>query len=99
MDVVNKSGIELLVFVICMIYGIRLVVTKDVGIIRKQDKDTVKHPEEYAIHAGYIVIFLGVATLIMAGLNFVNVYAATIEIFCAVIIMGILWKRMHDKYN
>jgi hypothetical protein len=35
----------------------------------------------------------------MAVLIFVNIYAAVAEIIICTMIMGVLWKRMNDKYG
>ncbi|MCR5671549.1 MAG: hypothetical protein K6G10_11145 [Butyrivibrio sp.] len=98
-EFMDHAGIEILVFGICMFFGIRLIVTKDVAIIQKQFKDSIKQPEEYAVHAGYLILFLGVAALIMAGLSFINYIAAAVWMVLAVVVMSVFWKKIYDKYN
>ncbi|WP_026651971.1 hypothetical protein [Butyrivibrio proteoclasticus] len=97
--VMEQIGIELLVFAVCLFFGLRLIITKDIKIIKKDDPDSIKHPEEYAKYAGFIILFLGVATLIMAALSFISPLAAMIEIIAAVIAMGIMWKFMHERFS
>ena len=48
---------------------------------------------------GKLILFFGVGTLLMAVLIFVNIYAAVAEIIICTMIMGVLWKRMNDKYG
>ena len=49
-------GIEILAFLICMFFGIRLIVTRDVKIIKKDNPESIKHPREYTFFAGLIII-------------------------------------------
>ena len=97
-DVVNQMGIEMLVFAVCLFFGMRLIITRDVSIIKKENPEEIKHPREYTLYAGLILLFLGVAALIMGIISFFNPTAALIEIIIAVIAMGVMWKFMHEKY-
>ena len=91
-------GIEMLVFAVCLFFGMRLIITRDVSIIKKENPEEIKHPREYTLYAGLILLFLGVAALIMGIISFFNPTAAFIEIIIAVIAMGVMWKFMHEKY-
>ncbi len=91
-------GIELLVFAVCLFFGIRLIITRDVSILRKEDPESIKHPREYTLYAGLILLFLGAAALVMGIVSFFNPTAAFVIIIVAVIAMGIMWKFMHEKY-
>ncbi len=97
-DVVNQMGIEMLVFAVCLFFGMRLIITRDVSIIKKENPEEIRHPKEYTLYAGLILLFLGVAALIMGIISFFNPTAAFIEIILAVIAMGVMWKFMHEKY-
>lgn len=97
--ILTQAGIPLLLFVICMFYGIRLLVVQNASDIRGKNKEPLKNEKEYAKGAGKLILFFGVATLIMAALLFVNVHAAVAEIIICTIIMGILWKQMNEKYG
>ncbi len=97
-DIVNQMGIEMLVFAVCLFFGMKLIITRDVSIIKKENPEEIKHPKEYTLYAGIILLFLGVAALIMGIISFFSPVAALIEIIGAVIIMGIMWKFMHEKY-
>lgn len=97
--ILEQAGIPLMIFAVCMYYGIRLIVLKDVNSIRGKNKKPVKDEKEYSMNAGKLIIFFGIATLVMAFLIFVNLYLAVGEIMVCTIIMGILWKQMNDKYG
>ena len=97
--IMEQSGIPLLLFVICMYYAWRLLALKDVDSIRGKGKPPVKDPEKYAAGAGKLIIFFGLSTLLMAGLVLVNVQLALAEIVICTLILGVLWKRMNDRYE
>lgn len=97
--ILEQAGIPLLLFVICMYYGIRLLVLQDVKGIRGKDQPPVKDEKAYAKEGGKLILFFGGATFVMAILTFVNMYVAVAEIVVCTVVMGVLWKRMNDKYG
>lgn len=97
--ILEQAGIPLLLFVICVYYGVRLLVLKDVEAIRGKNKEPLKNAEAYAIGAGKLLLFFAGATFLMAVLVFVNIYVAVAQIVVCTIILGVLWKRMNDKYG
>lgn len=100
MDVIfEQAGIPLLIFIVCVYYGLRLIILHDVGAIRGKDKPPVRDEVKYAVAAGKLILFLGAATLIMAILIFVNVYVALAEFVVCLLVMGFFWKRMEEKYG
>ena len=96
--IVNQMGIEILAFLVCVFFGIRLIVTRDVKIIKKENPESIKHPREYTFYAGLIIIFLGVSAIAMGIVSFFDQIAALILIVVAVVIMGFMWKFVHEKY-
>ena len=96
--IVNQMGIEILAFIVCLFFGIRLIVTRDVKIIKKDDPESIKHPREYTLYAGIIIIFLGVSAIAMGIVSFFNQIAALVVIVVAVVIMGFMWKIAYEKY-
>ena len=96
--IVNQMGIEILAFAVCMFFGIRLIVTRDVKILKKENPESIKHPNEYTFFAGLIIIFLGVSAIVMGIVSFFNQIAALIVIVAAVVIMGFMWKIVYEKY-
>ncbi|MCH5250774.1 MAG: hypothetical protein J1E98_12615 [Lachnospiraceae bacterium] len=97
--ILEQAGIPLLLFVICIYYGIRLLVSQDASLIRSKDKEPLKDEKAYAKESGKLLLFFAGATLIMAVLIFVNLYVALGEIVVCTLIMGALWKRMNNKYG
>ena len=97
--IVNQMGIEILAFAVCMCFGIRLIITRDVKILKKENPESIKHPNEYTFYAGLIIIFLGVSAIAMGIVSFFNQVAALVVIVVAVVAMGIMWKFMHEKYG
>ena len=97
-EIINHMGIEILVFGVCLFFGVRLIITRDVSIIKKDDPESIKHPKEYALYSGLIILFLGAAALVMGIVSFFSAMASFIVIIIAVILMGIMWKFMHEKY-
>lgn len=95
----EQAGIPLLIFIVCMYYGMRLLILQDIGAIRGKGKEPVRDEKGYAMGAGKLILFFGAATFLMGILIFVNVYVAVGEIVVCTLILGILWKRMNDKYG
>lgn len=93
------AGIPLLLFAVLVYYGVRLLVMKDVTVIRGKHKPPVKDTAMYVKSASSLIFFLAFATLVMAFLMFINTYAALGEFIAATLIMGILWRRMEQKYG
>ncbi len=96
--IVNQMGIEILAFAVCMFFGIRLIITRDVKILKKENPESIKHPNEYTFFAGLIIIFLGLSAIVMGIVSFFNQIAALIVIVAAVVIMGFMWKIVYEKY-
>lgn len=97
--IIEQAGIPLLLFVVCIYYGIRLIISQDPSLIRSKDKEPVKDEKSYARESGKLLLFFAGATLIMAVLIFVNLYVALGEIVACTLILGVLWKRMNNKYG
>ena len=96
--IVNQMGIEILAFAVCMFFGIRLIITRDVKILKQENPESIKHPNEYTFFAGLIIIFLGISAIVMGIVSFFNQIAALIVIVAAVVIMGFMWKIVYEKY-
>lgn len=97
--ILNQAGIPLLLFAVCMVYGIYLLIVQKADGIRGKNKGPLKDEKRYARAGGALILFFGVGTLIMTVLLFVNAYAAVAEIISCTIIMGVLWKKVNDKYG
>ncbi len=97
--ILEQAGIPLLLFVICMYYGLKLMILQDVSTIRGKNKEPVKDEKAYAKKGGALILFFGFATLAMTFLLFVDLYVALAQIIICTIIFGVLWKKMDDKYG
>lgn len=97
--ILELSGIPLLVFVVCVYYGIRLIIFQDMNLIRNKNKGYIRDEKGYSIEAGKLILFYGVATLAMAILLLFNVNIAVAEIIICTLVMGFLWKKMNKKYG
>ena len=95
----NQSGIPLLFGLACIFYGIYLLIVQDASGISGKYKGPLKNEKEYARSGGRLILFFGIGTLVMAILLLINVYAAVGEIITCTLILGILWKKMSDKYG
>lgn len=97
--IISQAGIPIILFVICMYYGLRLVITMDISLIRSERLKPLKDEKEYARRSGILILFYAVGTLFMAVLVFVDVYAAVAEIVLWTIALGIGWKVMTDQFE
>jgi hypothetical protein len=97
--ILQLAGIPLLVFVVCVYYGIRLLLLQDIASIRNKNKPPVKDEKAYAKVSGILILFLAAVTLLNAVLLFVSTYAAVAEVCVGTIVFGILWKRMDVRYG
>lgn len=98
-NIINQAGIPLLLAAACIIYGIYLLIVQDASGISGKYKGPLKNEKEYARSGGRLILFFGIGTLIMSILLFVNVYAAVGEIIFCTLVLGVLWKKMSDKYG
>ena len=97
--IIEQMGIEILVFAVCLFFGIRLIITRDPSILnKKEDPANIKHPREYALYAGLVVIFMGVAAIAMGIISFFNPKFALAFIVIAIIAMGIAWKFIYENF-
>ena len=79
--ILEQAGIPLLLFVICMYYGLKLMILQDVSTIRGRNKEPVKDEKAYAkkmVERSFS--FLDFATLVMTFLHFVDLYVALAQI-------------------
>lgn len=97
--IVQQAGIPLLVFMVCIYYGMRLLLLHDMEAIRNKNKPPVKNKTGYTRMGGILILFLAGITLLMAILLFINIHAALGEIIIGSITFGVLWKKMDLKYG
>ncbi len=88
--------------VVCLVYGLYMIITKDPSKLRKKDDNRLlRDDKKYAEVGGYLMLFMAFGCLVMVLIiEFLhNEMLATIESFVWFIIFGILWKKMNDKYG
>jgi 4-hydroxybenzoate polyprenyltransferase len=96
----SQAMIPLLMVIILAYYAVRLLVLHDIDAIRGKDKSRkLKNEEMYAKEAGKLMLFLAVGSLVMAVLLYWNTVAAVVEVLIWIVIFGILWKKMDEKYG
>lgn len=97
--ILQLAGMPLLVFVVCVYYGIRLLLLHDIASIRNKNKPPVRDEKAYAKMSGILILFLAAVTLLMAALLFVSTYAAVGEVIVGTIIFGVMWKKVDVRYG
>ncbi len=93
--------IPLLLVVVLGYYSFRLLVLHDTDAIRPgaDQQKKLKDKDAYTKMAGKLMLFLAVGSLVMAGLLYIFPLAAVIQILAWVVIWGVLWRRMNEKYG
>lgn len=95
----SDALIPLLMTIALGYYSFRLLVLHDVEAIRGKTGKKLKDEKKYAREAGKLMTFLAVASLVMALLMYFSEIIAFALIAVCLIIFGILWKKMHEKYG
>ena len=96
----SMAMIPILMLIVLAYYGARLLVLHDISAIRGKDQTKkLKDEERYATEAGKLMLFLAAGSLIMTVLLYFPVVAAVVQIVVGVVIFGILWKKMDERYG
>lgn len=98
-EFMDMAGIPMLISLVCAYYGVRVMITKDSSLIRGKNQAKPKNEEAYCRAAGKLILFFGAATLGMGILIFWNLYVALAEVIICVLILGVLWYKMNNKYG
>ncbi len=98
-EIFRLAGIPLLVFVVCVYYGVRLFIFRDISVVLSKTGPAVKDEKIYVKEAGKLLVLFSGATLLMTVLLFYSIYIAFAEICISIVIVGVLWKRLNDKYG
>ena len=91
-NMMELMGIPLLIAVICLFYGIRMIITRDSSIIRSKDSKVPKDDKTYSLYAGILMIVFAFMTAGMALLLLVSVKAAVIEMVISVVVIVIAYN-------
>lgn len=95
----SDAMIPLLMTIALGYYSFRLLVLHDVEAIRGKTGKKLKNEKMYAQEAGKLMAFLAIASLVMAILMYFSSVIAFGQIVVCLIIFGILWKKMSEKYG
>lgn len=99
-DIVDASWIPAVVCAISLGMGIKILVSKDPGIVKKELRNKVlKYKDKYCDRAGKLLLVMAAASLAMAIVLPFYPAAATLMITGFLIILAILWKKMEDDYG
>ena len=99
-QIIDLTWIPLLAFCLCLVYGLKLIITKDPEPLKGKDKTVLfKDGEKFAVKAGQLMLLMAAGALIMCVLLFFNSFAALIEVSVVFIIFTVLWKKANDRYG
>ena len=96
-DLTWLSGI---LCILCLIFGLYMVITKSPGIVRSfKDTADYKDKEKYSYHGGILILALGGASLLVTVLSFFSTLVSNILGVIALIVFAVFWKKMNDQYG
>lgn len=99
-EILDLTWVPLLVFAICLYYGVWLIVTKKPDrIVSKKNPKPIFDPQRYAVEAGKLLLGLAVASIINCVLLFFNIYVALAEAVLSFVLFSIAWKKMDKIYG
>ena len=99
MGLSDLAWIGLIAFVLCIIFGLYMVITKKPGIVRSiKDTADYKDKEQYAFKGGILILCLGGACLLVVVLSFFNSVVSNVFGLVALGVFAYFWKKMHDEY-
>ncbi|MBO4902257.1 MAG: hypothetical protein J5518_05635 [Lachnospiraceae bacterium] len=100
MGLSDLAWIGLIAFVLCIIFGLYMVITKKPGIVRSiKDTADYKDKEQYAFKGGILILCLGGACLLVVVLSFFNSVVSNVFGLVALGVFAYFWKKMHDEYG
>ncbi len=99
--ILELTWVPVIVFGICLGYGIILLTTQDPKILisKKVPNKGIKDRKKYAVESGKLLIFMAVGSLLMCALLFVNVIVAFVEIILWTIMFGLQWRKVSAIYG
>ncbi len=95
----KDAFIPLLLTAVFGYYAFRLLIQKDIKAVRGKTEKKVKDEEMYARGAGKLMAFLMLSSLVMAMLTYWSSTAALVQMVICLVIFGLLWKKMNEKYG
>ncbi|MBQ1871126.1 MAG: hypothetical protein II147_02945 [Lachnospiraceae bacterium] len=98
-DKMELMGIPFLIAIICLVYGIRLIITRDSSPIRSKDSPVPKDDRQYSLYAGILMIVFALSSVGAAFLLLISREAAIIEMAVSVVGILIAYNLIGKKYG
>ncbi len=96
----ETTWISFVVAVFCLAYGLKVLIGKDVKIIKRDLENKVfKDKDAYCKYAAILLFVVSGASFIMAFILLWNSFVATGFIITVFVVVAILWRKMEDKYG
>ena len=96
-DLVWISGIA---FVLCLIFGLYMVITKKPGIVRSiNDTGKYKDSKQYAEKGGRLILALALVCIVMLIVSFYSELISVLVGLAGMCIFGVFWKKMNDRFG
>lgn len=94
------TWISIIAAVLCLVFGIYMVVTGKPGFVRSiNDNASYRDKEQYSKKGGKLLLMLAGGCIIMCGLSFIN---ATVSNMIGIVTLGVFayfWKKMSDEFG
>lgn len=99
-SIMQLTWAPIIVSAISFVYGLNLILSKNPRNLQgKYNKGILKDAEKYAMEGGKLLLFLSLGALFMVVLLFYDVTIAVMFSIGWIVLFGVLWKRMNDKYG
>lgn len=96
--IIDTSGIPFLICIVMLYFSFRVMVLKEVNLIRGRDKSPVKEKDAYAKEMGILMILFALASLIMGVLLLFDTFVAVAFISVTTIVIAYRWNKINVKY-
>ena len=96
----DMTWISVIAFVVCLAFGLYMVITKKPGIVRSlRDTASYKDSEQYAVKGGKLILCLAGLCIVMLVVSIFNDVIANMIGFAGLCVFGYFWKKMSDEYG
>ena len=93
-------GIPALIAIVCIVYGLKLIITRDSSSIRSKDSAVPNDDKTYSLYAGLLMIAFALASVGMGLLLiFVGRDAAIIEMIISVVGVLAAYNALGKKFG
>ncbi len=96
----DLTWLSAIAFVLCLAFGIFMVVTKNPGIVRSvKDTANYKDKEQYSVKGGKLILYYSGVWLVMFAASFFSDMISIIIGILGLCVFGYFWKKMNDEYG